>query len=370
MQLSYWEKKSWFTNIDYTIIGSGIVGLNCALRLRKRFPKVKILIIEKGSSPQGASTKNAGFACFGSMTEILHDLNTHSEEEVATLIKKRVNGLTYLRSLIGDTQLDYHQWGGTELFFLDQEDIFSKCISSLNHINSLLEPIFGATTFRIQSTDKRFKKVLNNSIFTPFEGQIDTGAMMDALVRKAYENGIYVLNNTEVLSFEEKHSKVAIEVKDYSFDTKKLCIATNGFSSLLIEEEVKPARAQVLITKPIPNLPLEGTYHIDAGFYYFRNIDNRILLGGGRNIDFEGEETVLMELNPLIQNQLDHILKEIILPNHEVEVDQRWTGIMGVGQSKTPLVKQLSAHVYCGIKLGGMGVAIGSATGNELANLI
>jgi aspartate oxidase len=82
MQLSYWEIKNWFSNVDYTIVGSGIVGLHTAIRLRERFPKAKILILEKGILPQGASTKNAGFACFGSVSEIIDDFNTHCEEEV------------------------------------------------------------------------------------------------------------------------------------------------------------------------------------------------------------------------------------------------------------------------------------------------
>ena len=78
MNLSFWELKNWFWNVDYTIVGSGIVGLHAALKLRNRFPESKILIIEKGMLPQGASTKNAGFACFGSISEIIDDLNSHS----------------------------------------------------------------------------------------------------------------------------------------------------------------------------------------------------------------------------------------------------------------------------------------------------
>ena len=46
MNLSYWEIKSWLSNIDYTIVGSGIVGLNCALRLKEKFP-------DWGASPYG-----------------------------------------------------------------------------------------------------------------------------------------------------------------------------------------------------------------------------------------------------------------------------------------------------------------------------
>lgn len=64
MNLSYWEIKNWFTNVDYTIVGSGIVGLHTALRLREKFPDSKILILEKGSLPQGASTKKCRVCLF------------------------------------------------------------------------------------------------------------------------------------------------------------------------------------------------------------------------------------------------------------------------------------------------------------------
>lgn len=70
MRLSYWEYKQWLKNIDFTIVGSGIVGLCTAMFLKQRFPKKNIIILEKGIFPQGASTKNAGFACFGSISEI------------------------------------------------------------------------------------------------------------------------------------------------------------------------------------------------------------------------------------------------------------------------------------------------------------
>ena len=97
MNLSFWEKQSWFTNIDFTIVGSGIVGLHCALTLRKNHPKAKILVLEKGTLPQGASTKNAGFACFGSISEILDDLQHHDQQTVIDLVQKRQRGLELLR---------------------------------------------------------------------------------------------------------------------------------------------------------------------------------------------------------------------------------------------------------------------------------
>jgi gamma-glutamylputrescine oxidase len=97
MDLSYWEKNSYFNNLDVVIIGSGIVGLNAALSLKKRNKKLNILILERGLLATGASSKNAGFACFGSPSELLSDLKTNSENEVFSLVEKRWKGLLKLR---------------------------------------------------------------------------------------------------------------------------------------------------------------------------------------------------------------------------------------------------------------------------------
>jgi glycine/D-amino acid oxidase-like deaminating enzyme len=161
-----------------------------------------------------------------------------------------------------------------------------------------------------------------------------------------------------------------LETNQFQLKTNKLFVATNAFAQQLNIPEVKPARAQVLITKPIKNLHIKGTFHLEKGYYYFRNINNRILLGGGRNLDFKTEETTTFGETEIIQNKLESILKTIILPNKPFEIEHCWSGIMGVGSQKKPIVKAVSGNVFAGVRLGGMGVSIGSLVGGELANLI
>lgn len=370
MQLSYWELKNWFTNVDYTIVGSGIVGLHAALRLRERFPDSKIVILEKGTLPQGASTKNAGFACFGSLSEIIEDLKTHSEEEVFQLVQKRWQGLQLLRKRVGDEQLDFKPFGGYELFLNSDETIFTECLKKLPFINEILKPIVKTSFFSKEIDRFGFQKTNEYLIFNPFEAQIDPGNMMQNLIKQTFENNILLLNQQTVTAFHENENDVEVALGDFSFSTKKLLFANNGFASELTKGQVKPARAQVLITKPIPNLTIKGTFHFDKGYYYFRNIGDRILFGGGRNMDFEGETTTDLHQTELIQNRLEQLLTEVILPTTDFEIEHRWSGIMGLGNSKNPIVEQLSNHVYCGVRLGGMGVAIGSLIGTELADLI
>jgi hypothetical protein len=372
MNFSYWEYDTWLHQIDYAVIGSGIVGLSCALSLRQKHPNSKIVVFERGMLPSGASTKNAGFACFGSISEILEDLKTHSEEEVIDLVRRRVEGLQLLRHTLGDDQIAYQEYGGHELFTYEDDSLYNECLQNLPYVNKLLKTVFSDKNdvFSIKNNEFGFKNIQKRLVFSPFEGQLDTGKMMASLIRKASKKGIFVLNNAEITSILSENDHIRLKMNNSEeFSVKSVFIATNGFAKQFLSEDVSPARAQVLVTKPIKNLNLKGTFHLDKGYYYFRNVGDRILFGGGRNLDFLAEETTTMDVTSLVQNKLEDLLKHTILPNHPFEIDTRWSGIMGVGGQKRPIVKEVAPNVYCGVRLGGMGVAIGSSIGQELANL-
>ena len=273
-----------------------------------------------------------------------------------------------MRHTLGDEALSYQQLGGYELFLEKDSSLYDTCLQKMKEVNSLLKPIFKDAVFSNVPNSFDFKGVQNNYIRNQFEGQIDTGKMMQELIKKVQKEGVIILNNSTVETYTEQFNNVAIKTNHFEFSSAKLILTTNGFAQQLINEDVQPARAQALITKPIKNLNIKGTFHLDCGYYYFRNIDNRILLGGGRNLDFDSENTTEFSQTDRIQNALETLLKNTILSNREFEIEHRWSGIMGVGSQKKPIVKQLSNHVYCGVRMGGMGIAIGSTIGREVAD--
>ncbi|MBK9672293.1 MAG: FAD-binding oxidoreductase [Bacteroidetes bacterium] len=371
MQLSYWEKSTYFTSPDILIIGSGIVGLFAALEIKKSNSKLKVLIIERGSLPTGASTKNAGFACFGSPGELLDDIANSTEKEVINLVTKRIKGLTKLRKTLGDKTIDYKGYGGFEVF--DNESDFEKCAQQLSYLNNLIKENTGIhQTYTIADANIKtmgFKEV-KHLIHNLYEGQINTGSMMKALVLKAQKAGVTIINGINIKSLHPHASTVVLD-DNTELKATKILVCTNGFAQQLLPElSVHPARAQVLITKPINGLKIKGSFHYDKGYYYFRNIDDRLLLGGGRNLDFKGEETIEMATTATIQASLEKLLKEKILPNTKFEIEQRWSGIMGLGKEKSPIIKQVNSQVFCAVRLGGMGVALGSLVGEEAARML
>ncbi len=373
-QLSYWERKTFLKDIDYIVIGAGIVGFSCAYHLKEKFPTAKVVVLERGYLPTGASSKNAGFACFGSPTELWDDLSHISEDEVWSTVEKRYKGLEYLRKLIGDDNLRFEQNGSWDLITDQNSVTYQETLALLPKLNRSLKEITGvdATYSEDREVSNRFGfKNIPTSFYNKLEAQIDTSYLNKHFYLKSLQSGVDVLFDHEVLEISEKNGKQVVSSSHGEINCRGVFITTNGLAKSLTKDiDVKPARAQVLITKPIEGLKIKGTFHYEMGYYYFRNIDNRILLGGGRNLDFEGETTDQFALTEQILNQLNELLTTIILPCQHVEIEHQWAGIMGVGQNKRPIIKELQPGVICGVRMGGMGVAIGSLVGKEMVELM
>jgi glycine/D-amino acid oxidase-like deaminating enzyme len=367
---SYWENKFLFKKYDLIVVGSGIVGLSTAISFKQKNKKASVLILERGILPSGASTKNAGFACFGSVSELLDDLTKMPEETVWKTVEMRWEGLEMLRKRLGDKHLGFKGLGGFELF--DKEKSFGLCSEKIDTLNKKIKKTLGLKNcYSIVAPKNLYFKNINGIIKNQYEGQIDTSLMMANLIAMAHELGITILNTISINKIKSLKNSVELLSDLGVFKATKVVVATNGFAKQLLNlPDVQPARAQVLITKPIKNLKIKGTFHYKEGYYYFRNIDNRILFGGGRNLDFEGETTTEIELNNKIQKHLDKLLKEMILPETPFEIDQRWSGIMGVGSEKKPIIKLVQPNVLAAVRMGGMGVAIGSLVGEQAAKEI
>jgi len=372
VNLSYWEINQYFPVYDLIVIGSGIVGLFAALSYKKKNKKAKIVVLESGILPHGASTKNAGFACFGSISELSADLLTMNARDVWDTVRMRWNGLDLLRTTLGDDSIDFKYWGRCELFDSNtQLDLYRDSIKSMN---KNIEAAIGRKNCYslVNSEIKHFGfNNVKGLIKNKYEGQLDTGKMMSALINLVQKRNITILNGVKVEAILDSKKQVRLKTNLGEFTANKVIVATNGFAKELLKiKDVQPARAQVLITKPIKGLKIKGTFHYHQGFYYFRNISGRLLLGGARNIDLKNEMTSEFKITNKIQSQLEFKLKEMILPKASYEIEHRWVGIMGVGSEKKPIIKHVSQNVVAAVRMGGMGVAIGSMVGKKAAELV
>lgn len=368
---SYWEQKYFYQHRDVIICGAGFTGLSAAIYFRRLHPEKSVLVLEKDAVNGGASTKNAGFACFGSPSELLADLRHSDEASVFGLVERRYRGLLNLRELLGDDGIGYEPLHGFELF-RNQDGLYQHCTEQLPYLNKQLHAISGKQVYQLADEKIALNGFngIDHVIENIAEGQVDTGRMYKSLLRLARETGIEIINGITVKGFEES-SQVMVDTDYGKIRCDQFLIANNGFASQILKGgQITPARAQVVVTSPVKQLKVRGAFHIDEGFYYFRNIDGRILLGGGRNLDFEGETTTAPGLNERIQQELDILLREVILPHAEFTIEMRWSGIMGMGPEKKVIAEQVSQRVFCAVRLSGMGLALSTLLGRQMAEMM
>ena len=94
------------------------------------------------------------------------------------------------------------------------------------------------------------------------------------------------------------------------------------------------------------------------------------MIGGGRNLATAEETTSEFGATQLIYNALIELLQNVVIPNIPFEIEQQWSGILGVGKNKSPIIEEIHPNVVVAARLGGRGVAIGSLAGEEAASLI
>jgi gamma-glutamylputrescine oxidase len=371
---SIWEERSFSGETALAVVGAGITGLFTALHYSRKHPDHRVVVLESGPHPVGASVKNAGFACFGSPSELLHDLDTLGETTALQRVEERWHGLLELRQELGDEAIGFEPVGGYEIFRKDNV-LYTRVAERFDGLNAALRGILGKDVF-VWADDRITAMGLGAGHMTwnALEGAVDSGKLMRALLRKVQESGVEVRFNAKVGSLDGRTTcrSVANYTMAQRFTPSMLCSPPTVSAERLAPEcGILPARGQVLLTNAIPGLSLKGTFHLDEGYFYFRHYQGRVLIGGGRHLDKAGETTEVDGTTPQIQQALEEVLRTLVLPGKDFSIAQRWSGVMGFReQGGPPLVERLSPRSVLAAGLGGIGVAVGIRVARQAVELV
>ncbi len=368
---SYWEDRLYFGKPDFIVVGAGLVGMYTAYFLKLAHPDADILVLERGSFGEGASTKNAGFACFGSVSELMEDIERFGKEMVKETLIMRWQGLQLTRSILGDENIGFEEGGGTEIFTTENKELKENCLKNLDFINSLVREAIGMPgVFEYHKGKPKGTKDIDGFIFNRLEGSLDTSKFNNALYQKCLTLKIRFLFGFKVDAIKGGSNPYIHHEKYGDINTKGVFVTINGFAGDLISGlDVQAVRNQVIVTEIIEGLVLKGCFHMDRGYFYFRNVDKRIMIGGGRNRLGIDEETPEFGQTQDALNLLKSMLEKHIEGASNVKIDYHWSGILGLGNNKKPIIKLQEPGIFIGVRMGGMGVAICSVVGKQLAEL-
>ncbi len=371
---SYWEKQQYFDSIDVLIVGAGLVGLQTALELKARMPLLKITVIDRHFLPLGASTRNAGFACFGSPTELLFDLQTRSEEEVFTLFSNRYKGVQKLRHRVRHADVEWIPNGGYELIHPAYSDIRPD-ESHIDYLNTQIENYTGLKDYFVPIKTQQWNGPMpdcSHIFFNKEEACLHPVKLWEVLHRLAKAQGINVLFSLDVSEWKEDAGGVFVKLASgITVFARKMLICVNAFAKQLVPGlDIWPARNQVFVLKPMREFLHDACFHVNCGFIYFRGVHGKLLIGGGRHIATDEEYGTDWTINEKIKQFLLEFAKSNILKDNPFVIESHWVGILGLGPAKKPIIEMVSQSVGVAVRMGGMGVALSSLAAEGAAEML
>ncbi len=365
MIFSFWEEDHYDFENSIVILGGGYTGLSTAISIKEKNPEQSVIVIDRKFPSLGASTKNAGFSCFGSVTELVEDLNHISEEDCIDLVQMRYKGIESHLRKVGAEKANYKKCGGVEVFkkdILPEKEMVNKC-------NTIMYEALGIKEYFKYEKQSWFKELNEMAIYQSEEGSINPFTMYESLMSLAAKMKVKFVFGYEIENIDLHNKKLTSVSKAISYS--KLCVCINGFAKdLLPHFNLSVVRNQVIVTSEVKGLTWTGVFHYDRGYYYFRRVGNRVLIGGARNLDPDTETTDSFGNTNLIINELKRYLNKNILLENSYTIDYQWSGLLGVGEGKFPIISRLNKDVFLGIKLGGMGVALSGYIGDKLADMM
>jgi glycine/D-amino acid oxidase-like deaminating enzyme len=369
MNWSYWEQDLFSSPYDIVIVGAGFSGLSTAYFLARTRPELSIAVLEERVIQRAASTRNAGMACISSISELIDDVEHSGWAPVLKLVEQRWRGLKLMQQLFPAELIDFRLVPAGELFFEGQKYGKDRYLHRIDEANEYLKEITGSNYFSITEP---FLGTRKGQVMVKHreEGQIHPGRLHRAWMNRVRANGVDIFEGVRCLSHEKKNEDIYIRTSGPSLSTKQLLVCTNGEAGELLKgAAVHQVQNHVFVFAPKDGVDWSGNLHAESGYIYARNIGHRLLVGGARHITTDkGQE--LGNNDEEVRSYLMDFASEYLWTKSKNELPQpefEWTGYLGVGPQKTPLLKEWTPGVFALCRLSGMGVALSTYLGQKTA---
>jgi glycine/D-amino acid oxidase-like deaminating enzyme len=335
--------------VDVAIVGGGVTGCACALRLAEGGKRVRLF--EAREIAGGASGRNGGFALRGGAPAYDVARRELGADRARSLWVLTERYLDRLEQLAGDAfrrtgslglAADAGERGELEAEYEAlREDGFA-----VEWRDELREPLAG-----------RF----DGAIFHPPDGSLQPARWVRRLAARAVEAGAELREHDRVESLD-------------TLGADEVVIATDGYTHGLVPEldaAIKPTRGQVVVTEPLEPRVFPCPHYARHGYDYWQQTpEGRLVAGGFRDKAPDHEYTAEETTTPLIQGHLERFATELL--GEAPRIEHRWAGIFGTTADRLPLVGRLPGreHLWVAAGYSGHGNVMGLACGELVAGAI
>ncbi len=348
---------------EVVIVGGGVMGTSIAYHLAARGQRDVVLLERSDLFGQGATGKCAGGVRHQFASEINIRLSTES-------IRMLENFEVEPGHAIGLRQCGY-------LFLLTRpEDVAAfRDNVALQHRLGIMTEWLSAEDVRQRLPQVRTDDALAGTFYGR-DGIADPSGVIDGYVSAARRLGARLFTGVEVTGLGVRSNGVSsVQTNAGSIEAATLVNAAGPFAAdvgrmLGLDLPISPLRRQMVLTTPLPEIPLDFPFVIDfaTGLYFHRegaglltgmaNHDERS--GTDESVDLDWEQTALefaVRRMPL--------LEQAGLASH-------WAGLYEMTPDAHPLVGRLAPfdNVYVAAGFSGHGFMQGPIIGKLLAEVM
>ncbi|AJE47524.1 NAD(P)/FAD-dependent oxidoreductase [Celeribacter indicus] len=348
------------TVADVVVVGGGFTGLWTALLLKRRNPRLSIVLIEAGKCGGGASGKNGGKA-HGYWAQLPALSDTIGSENALAMARAGDRAQDALRAFSKEARLDV-QWreaGNIRVSVSPEQD--KKLHAYLRHAAKC-----GAGDSVRPLARDELRAYLASSAFRGGvmfgEGAtVQPARLARALRIAAIDAGIRVFEDSPMVSY-HADTPCRVTLRQGSIRARQIVLATNA--ALAREPLIRPwlsvFSSYAAITEPTERLEkLNWTSHVgfaDARMFlhYFRRTDEgRLLMGAGAGpVAFANHwESAPMTRDRVAAGRAVRAISALIPELEGIAVEKSWGGPIDMSSDRLPRVGSLvpgKVHYACG----------------------
>jgi len=341
------------TEVDVVIIGGGIIGAGCAYMLSQR-GNLKVAIVDGDTIASGASGRNGGFVQRGVHSYYNLFVKTHGRQIAKYVYEFAQENLRMVKEFVDKHGNSFHyEPCGSYLLACSIDELEDLSASAA----LMKEDGFELKLLTEDPLDRDFYGAMEN----PGDCAINPVKFARALVAAS---SAQIFENETVCRIDSDGNSVLISTTKRVFRAERALVATNAYTPLLLAnfiDKIKPARGQAFVTQPLRKRVLEKLCCANYGWEYFRQLsDNRLILGGSRQLFLNEEFGYADMITKPVQSALEGYLKDRFPDLAGVPIVQRWSGIMAFTVDGLPLVGELEkSGVFFAVGFNGHGFGYG-----------
>ena len=358
MTVSHWQQEQQERDVDFLVVGAGLVG-SAAAYFAKQVHNREVIVTDARDVGLGASGRNAGFMISGLDTYYHRAIEQYGQAVAREMWELSHQSIAHWRAFIKSSP-----------FEVPLDSCGSMLLAETPQEAKELEAAAAALSKDKIDIEYYSKDPLGRGYYAAIQQPLDAGVQPYLLTKSVMaQSGAELIPSNELYRIEQDDDDYArVYTRQFIFRARYVMLCTNAWSPMIdpyFAGKVIPIRAQCLVTEKLEHVPIPYCGYSDYGYMYYRSaFDGRFLLGGGRQ-HFKDEEANTTEdcLNPNVHAYLDAYLKKYF-PDVTAAVAHRWSGIMGFSADGLPLAGCLPDKPRVGFAVGftGHGLAMGAAT--------